>query len=112
MDASELDYSLPEVAIAQEPRQRREDARLLVDNGVAAAPDHCRVADLPEVLRPGDLLVVNDSRVLPARLLVQKPTGGLDIRATLSEAVAVLTLPTSSRITLSPTPATTVGDVT
>jgi S-adenosylmethionine:tRNA ribosyltransferase-isomerase len=76
MDASELDYSLPEGAIAQEPAPKRENARLLVDRGPAHPPDHRRVADLPTVLRRGDLLVVNDSRVLPARLHVHKATGG------------------------------------
>lgn len=76
MDVSELDYPLPDGAIAQEPAECRESARLLVDRGEACRPDHLRVADLPDVLRPGDLLVVNDSRVLPARLLVHKPTGG------------------------------------
>ncbi|MEY2432812.1 MAG: S-adenosylmethionine:tRNA ribosyltransferase-isomerase [Acidimicrobiaceae bacterium] len=77
MDASALDYSLPEEAIAQTPAPRREDARLLVDRGQAVPPDHRRVADLPDLLRPGDLLVVNDSRVLPARLHVRKPSGGV-----------------------------------
>jgi S-adenosylmethionine:tRNA ribosyltransferase-isomerase len=76
MDVSQLDYSLPEGAIAQEPPEHRADARLLVDRGPAQAPDHLRVADLPDVLRPGDLLVVNDSRVLRARLHLNKPSGG------------------------------------
>ncbi|MEY2459186.1 MAG: S-adenosylmethionine:tRNA ribosyltransferase-isomerase [Acidimicrobiaceae bacterium] len=76
MDAADLDYLLPQGAIAQEPAPCREDARLLVDRGPARPPDHRRVADLPDVLRRGDLLVVNDSRVLPARLHVQKATGG------------------------------------
>jgi S-adenosylmethionine:tRNA ribosyltransferase-isomerase len=75
MDASALDYPLPAGAIAQEPAERREDARLLVDRGPGPGPDHRRVADLPDILRPGDLLVVNDSRVLPARLRVRKPSG-------------------------------------
>ncbi|MEY2448677.1 MAG: S-adenosylmethionine:tRNA ribosyltransferase-isomerase [Acidimicrobiaceae bacterium] len=76
MDVSELDYPLPEEAIAQEPAARREDARLLVDRGPGRPADHRRVADLPHLLRRGDLLVVNDSRVLPARLHVRKPSGG------------------------------------
>jgi S-adenosylmethionine:tRNA ribosyltransferase-isomerase len=76
MDVSDLDYPLPEAAIAQEPAEGRETARLLVDRGSTRPPDHLRVADLPDVLRRGDLLVVNDSRVLPARLHVRKATGG------------------------------------
>ena len=76
MDVFELDYPLPEGAIAQEPAECREDARLLVDRGAGRPPDHLRVADLPDVLRRGDLLVVNDSRVLPARLHVHKASGG------------------------------------
>jgi S-adenosylmethionine:tRNA ribosyltransferase-isomerase len=76
MDVSALDYPLPDAAIAQEPAKSRETARLLVDRGPARPPAHRRAADLPEVLRPGDLLVVNDSRVLPARLHVRKATGG------------------------------------
>ena len=76
MDVSALDYHLPESAIAQAPAQQRDGARLLVDNGASATPDHRRISDLPGLLRPGDLLVVNDSRVLPARLHVHKPSGG------------------------------------
>ena len=70
------DYELPEAAIAQEPLEPRDAARLLV----ALAPDgsvtHRRVRDLPEILEPDDLVVVNTSRVLPARLHLRKKTGG------------------------------------
>ncbi|HVM67031.1 MAG TPA: S-adenosylmethionine:tRNA ribosyltransferase-isomerase, partial [Acidimicrobiales bacterium] len=68
------DYALPDAAIAQEPVEPRDAARLLV----ALGPDvvHARVRDLPELLRPGDLLVANDTRVLPARLRLHKATGG------------------------------------
>jgi S-adenosylmethionine:tRNA ribosyltransferase-isomerase len=76
MDVSDLDYSLPEGAIAQEPPARREDARLLVDRGAGSPPEHRTAADLPDLLRAGDILVVNDTRVLPARLLLHKATGG------------------------------------
>ena len=75
MDASALDYPLPDAAIAQEPPARREDARLLVDKGAGCVADHRRIADLPDLLRPGDLLVLNDSRVLPGRLRVRKSSG-------------------------------------
>jgi len=76
LDVSELDYPLPDAAIAQEPVEPRDAARLLVDRGPDAPPEHHTVADLPELLRPDDLLVVNDSRVRAARLHLRKPTGG------------------------------------
>jgi S-adenosylmethionine:tRNA ribosyltransferase-isomerase len=76
VDTDELDYDLPVGAIAQVPIEPRDAARLLVDYGPAAAPVHRRVADLPELLNPGDLLVVNDTRVRRARLRLRRPTGG------------------------------------
>jgi S-adenosylmethionine:tRNA ribosyltransferase-isomerase len=66
-------FELPPSAIAQHPAQRREDARLLV---VGQGTEHRRIADLPQLLQPGDLLVVNDTRVRPARLFAHKATGG------------------------------------
>ncbi len=67
-------YDLPEEAIAQVPVEPRDSARLLV----ALGPDvhHARVSDLPGFLGQGDVLVVNTSRVVPARLRLQKATGG------------------------------------
>ena len=76
MRTEELDFPLPEELIARQPAQRREDARLMVVRGAAAAPEHRRFVELPELLRAGDLLVVNDTRVLAARLLLRKRTGG------------------------------------
>ena len=73
---ADYDYGLPEEAIAQQPAEPRDSARLLVaidPTGMAA--DH-HVRDLPGLLRPGDLLVVNDTRVIPARLRLRKATGG------------------------------------
>jgi len=84
LDVSELDYPLPEAAIAQEPVEPRDSARLLVDRGRGTAADHQVVSDLPDLLRPGDLLVVNDSRVRPARLHLRKATGG-EVEALLVE---------------------------
>ena len=75
-------YELPEEAIAQEPLGERDEARLLVDRGgdlggaVGAEVEHRRVADLPELLREGDVVVVNDARVLAARMKLWKATGG------------------------------------
>jgi S-adenosylmethionine:tRNA ribosyltransferase-isomerase len=68
------EYDLPELAIAQVPVEPRDAARLLVALGPEV--EHAQVADLPEFLGPGDLLVVNSSRVVPARLLLRKATGG------------------------------------
>jgi len=73
---AEFDYDLPEERIAQEPLAERDAARLLVDRGPGAPPDHAVVRDLPDLLEPGDLLVVNTTRVLPARLMLRRPTGG------------------------------------
>jgi S-adenosylmethionine:tRNA ribosyltransferase-isomerase len=70
------DYDLPEEAIAREPITPRDAARLLVDRGPGQPPLHRRVADLPDLLFDGDVLVVNETRVLPARLRLRKPTGG------------------------------------
>ena len=72
---AEYDYELPDDAIAQEPIEPRDAARLLVALGPEVA--HASVHDLPELLRPGDLLVANDTRVLPARLIGKREkTGG------------------------------------
>jgi S-adenosylmethionine:tRNA ribosyltransferase-isomerase len=76
VDVASFDYELPSARIAQVPLVQRDDARLLVDRGpdVPGASSHVR--DLPDLLEPGDLLVVNRTRVLPARLHMRKPTGG------------------------------------
>src|SRR5437879_6413544 len=76
MDPAALDYDLPPTAIAQVPAEPRDAARLLVDRGPLVTSEHRRVADLPALVRPGDLLVVNDTRVRSARLHLHKPTGG------------------------------------
>jgi S-adenosylmethionine:tRNA ribosyltransferase-isomerase len=75
--ASHYDYDLPEWLIAAEPTDRRDASRLLVVPRDAAAPlGHHHFRDLPGFLRPGDVLVLNDSRVLPARLFGQRLPGG------------------------------------
>jgi S-adenosylmethionine:tRNA ribosyltransferase-isomerase len=75
MHLSDYDYDLPDDRIAQSPIEPRDAARLLVDRG-AAEPDHHHVRDLASLLEPGDLLVVNDSRVIPARLRLRRASGG------------------------------------
>ena len=76
MDA--YDYGLPESAIAQKPVEPRSSARLLVGPGVHGnqAVEYLTMGDLPSLLEPGDVLVVNDTRVLSARLHLTKATGG------------------------------------
>lgn len=76
METSELDYPLPAAAIAQHPVEPRDAARLLVDRGPGRPVEHRTVADLAELLGPHDLLVVNDTRVIPARLHLRKASGG------------------------------------
>src|SRR5256885_12144508 len=77
MDVRDFDFDLPPELIAQEPSVDRGGARLLVLDRVTGGLTHTRVAALPEILRAGDLLVVNDTRVFPARLLGRRvPSGG------------------------------------
>jgi S-adenosylmethionine:tRNA ribosyltransferase-isomerase len=75
VDTAAFDYDLPPERVAQVPAEPRDGARLLVDGGDAPAR-HLQVRDLPGLLAPGDVVVVNDTRVLPARLHLRKPTGG------------------------------------
>lgn len=74
MQSSDFDYHLPPARIAQVPAEPRDSSRLLVDRG-AAGVSHRRVRDLVDFLEPGDLLVVNDTKVLPARVLVRRSSG-------------------------------------
>lgn len=69
MLTSEFNFDLPEDLIAAEPAARRADARLLVVDRASGSWDHRLVSDLPSLSRPGDLWILNDSRVIPARLL-------------------------------------------
>jgi S-adenosylmethionine:tRNA ribosyltransferase-isomerase len=73
---SDLDYELPEALIAQVPAEPRDASRLMVLDAAAGTIEHRTFRDLPLFLRPGDALVLNETKVLPARLKVRKPTGG------------------------------------
>lgn len=75
MTLSDFDYALPEELIAQEPVTPRDASRLLV-LPPGGAPAHRAFADLDRLLAPGDLLVFNDTKVIPARLVGTKATGG------------------------------------
>jgi len=70
------DYTLPPELIAQSPLPERSQSRLLLLDGERARWDDLSMPALPQLLEPGDLLVLNDTRVLPARLAARKPTGG------------------------------------
>jgi S-adenosylmethionine:tRNA ribosyltransferase-isomerase len=73
---ADYDFELPPELVAQHPAPERDGARLLVLDRGRQAIEHARVRDLPRRLRPGDLLVLNASRVLPARLRGRKRSGG------------------------------------
>lgn len=73
MHVDEFDFELPERLIAQTPLAERTASRLLTLNKATGAVDHKRFSDLIDDLRPGDLLVMNDTKVLPARLFGWKP---------------------------------------
>jgi S-adenosylmethionine:tRNA ribosyltransferase-isomerase len=76
MKSRELDYDLPDALIAQRPTQERDASRLLVYERASGRVRHRRFADLPSELPPGALVVVNDTRVVPARLRLRRPGGG------------------------------------
>ena len=76
MGPDDFAYDLPDDQIAQVPLDDRSSARLLVDLADGTDPKHRHISDLPDMVGPGDLLVLNDTRVLPARLRLTKDTGG------------------------------------
>ena len=76
MKASDFDFELPAANIAQAPLPRRDEARLYVLDRATGAVEHRSVRDLPSLLPAGALVVVNDTRVIKARLAATKPTGG------------------------------------
>ena len=76
MKTSDFYYELPEELIAQTPLQQRDASRLMVLSRESGQVSHRHFYDVIEYLQPGDCLVMNDSRVLPARLLGHRPTGG------------------------------------
>ena len=76
MNTSDFDYHLPEASIAQTPLEPRDSSRLLVLHRDTGQLDHRIFRDIGQFLRPNDLLVLNQTRVIPARIYARKPTGG------------------------------------
>ncbi len=85
MRLSELEYDLPPGLIAQHPVARRDESRLLVYERVSGSVDHRRFAELPDVLPGGELVVVNDTRVVPARIRIERPKGEVLLLERLDE---------------------------
>lgn len=88
---SAYDYSLPQRQIAQHPTERRDESRLLVLERRTGRSGHRWFRDLPELVAPGDLLVLNETKVIPARLVGRKPTGAA------AEILLLRPLPDSDR---------------
>ena len=76
MKTSDFDYPLPEASIAQTPAEPRDSSRLLVLHRDRGTLEHRIFRDVTDYLRPGDLLVLNQTRVIPARIFAHKETGG------------------------------------
>jgi S-adenosylmethionine:tRNA ribosyltransferase-isomerase len=75
-DLDAWDFDLPEDRIASRPVERRDDSRLMRVNLSGGKPEHHAFRQLPQILRPGDLLVANNTSVLPARVFAQRASGG------------------------------------
>jgi S-adenosylmethionine:tRNA ribosyltransferase-isomerase len=88
VDVADFDFDLPDELIAQEPPERRGESRLLILDRDRGDVEHTRFRDLPRRLRPGDVLVVNDTRVFPARLLGRRVPSGGAVECLLVERVA------------------------
>ncbi len=76
MKTSDFDYELPEELIAQEPAETRDNSRLMLCNRESGSAEHKRFREISSQLEPGDLLVLNDTKVYPARLLGNRESGG------------------------------------
>jgi S-adenosylmethionine:tRNA ribosyltransferase-isomerase len=87
MKTSEFDFELPLELIAQHPAQRREQSRMLVVRRQEGTIEHRHFFDLPQYLNTGDLLVVNNTRVIPARVFGRKPVTGGKVEILLLEEI-------------------------
>ena len=86
MKADELEYELPAELIAQRPLERRDESRLLVYERASGAVRHRVFSELPDELRRGELAVVNDTRVVPARIPIEQPRGEVLLVERLDDA--------------------------
>ena len=86
MKADELEYELPPELIAQRPLERRDESRLLVYERESGALRHRVFSELPDELRRGELAVVNDTRVVPARIPIERPRGEVLLVEQLDDA--------------------------
>ena len=93
---SDFFYCLPDELIAQRPAERRELSRLMRLNRNTGSISHHHFFQLPQLLREGDCLVLNDSRVIPARLRGRKDTGGAAEVLLLREAESTTVSPSST----------------
>ncbi|MEL7368071.1 MAG: tRNA preQ1(34) S-adenosylmethionine ribosyltransferase-isomerase QueA [Myxococcota bacterium] len=110
MRLSDFDYDLPPASIARFPTPERDASRLLALDRHTGAFDHHRFAEVSSLLRSGDLLVVNDTRVRPARLFCRKPTGGrVEVLLVEPEDDAWLALAKSNKALQPGTPLTIEG---
>jgi S-adenosylmethionine:tRNA ribosyltransferase-isomerase len=102
---ADFDFALPQELIAQHPARERSASRLL--DGTGAVPADRRFRDLPSLLQPGDLLVFNDTRVIKARLLGHKDTGG-HLEALVERVLPPLDVLAHVRASKSPKPSTRI----
>ncbi|MFQ3578379.1 MAG: tRNA preQ1(34) S-adenosylmethionine ribosyltransferase-isomerase QueA [Verrucomicrobiia bacterium] len=75
MRVSDFDYDLPKELVAAYPADRRDAARMMVIDRATGRIDHALVSDFPNLIEPGEVVVLNDAKVLPARLFAEKPAG-------------------------------------
>ena len=87
MKLEDFDYELPKELIAQEPCEQRDACRLMVLNREAGTIEHKHFHDIIDYLKPGDCLVMNDSKVIPARLFGVKDVTGAKIEFLLSKKI-------------------------
>ena len=90
MNLNEFDYELPKELIAQDPLEDRSSSRLLVLDKRTGALEHRIFREIPELLRPGDCLVLNNTKVIPARLLGVKEDTGAAVEILLLKQVDAL----------------------
>ena len=79
MQTSDFNYHLPESSIAQTPIEPRDSSRLLVFHRGSGELEHRIFREIGAYLHPDDLLVLNQTRVIPARIFARKPTGGVPV---------------------------------